>query len=337
MFEARFYEQKPNQTVQCHLCSHRCTIKEGGRGICHVRENRAGHLYSLVYGRLIAEHVDPIEKKPIFHLLPGSLSYSIATVGCNFRCLHCQNSEISQYPRLHPGAIPGRHRAPEEVRQLALDSGCGSVSYTYVEPTIFLEFAMDTARLCRASGMKNIFVSNGYTSREATEEMAPLLDANNIDLKSFSDDFYRRVCGARLQPVLDTIVLMKKLDVWVEVTTLIIPGKNDSTAELGEIAAFIAGIDPHMPWHVTAFHPSYKMTDTPPTPVATLIKAREIGLAAGLRFVYTGNIPGVAGESTYCPNCSEILIERRGFRTKRKHLVNGLCSSCGQAVPGVWT
>lgn len=337
MIEARFYSQTAEKSVRCFLCNHHCTIKEGKRGLCYVRENHDGKLYSLVYGKLIAKHVDPIEKKPLFHLLPGTLSYSIATVGCNFRCLHCQNSEISQYPVLHTGAIPGTSRTPAEVTEYAVASGCRSISYTYVEPTIFLEFALDTAALSRKAGIKNIFVSNGYTSREATAEIAPLLDANNIDLKSFSDKFYREVCGAKLQPVLDTIVLMKKLGVWVEVTTLLIPGKNDSPEELREIASFMTGVDPNMPWHVTAFHPSYKMTDVPPTPVSTLIKAREIGQAAGIRFVYTGNIPGIAGENTYCPKCNKVLIERRGFQSEVKHLDNGTCSSCKTEIPGRWS
>ncbi|MCK4839456.1 MAG: AmmeMemoRadiSam system radical SAM enzyme [Desulfobulbaceae bacterium] len=322
--------------VQCFLCNHNCRIKDGRRGICQVRENRGGTLYSLVYGRLISENVDPIEKKPVFHLLPGSLSYSISTVGCNFRCRHCQNYNISQYPSMHHNEIIGNLCNPEEIVASASQQGCASISYTYVEPTIFLEFALDTARLAAERGIKNIFVSNGYTSPEATRQIAPFLDANNIDLKAFTDKFYREVCGARLQPVLDTITLMKALGVWVEVTTLIIPGWNDSDAELHDIADFIRSIDPNIPWHVTRFHPTYQMTDRPATPTATIKKAREIGLTTGLKHVYTGNMLDLEGESTYCANCGATLIARTGFSAKITDLKNGICKNCKTALAGIF-
>jgi pyruvate formate lyase activating enzyme len=323
-------------TVQCHLCNHNCTIKDGRRGLCQVRENRGGILYSLVYGRLISESIDPIEKKPIFHLLPGSKSYSIATVGCNFRCRHCQNYGISQYPSLHNNEIAGTPRRPEEIVASARQQGCASISYTYVEPTIFCEFALDTARLAAEQGIKNIFVSNGYTGREATRQLAPLLDANNIDLKAFSDKFYREVCGARLQPVLDTIRLMKELGVWVEVTTLIIPGWNDSDPELQAIADFIKSVDADIPWHVSRFYPTYKMLDRPATPAATINKARQIGLAAGLKHVYSGNLPDLEGESTYCPNCGATLITRTGFRAEIVGLLGNRCQNCRTTLAGVF-
>jgi pyruvate formate lyase activating enzyme len=338
MHEALHYRKSREEegTVRCLLCAHHCRIKDGRRGLCQVRENRGGILYSLVYGRLVSENVDPIEKKPIFHLLPGSLSYSIATVGCNFRCRHCQNYGISQYPGQHAGEIPGQERTPAEVVAAAQTAQCASISYTYVEPTIFYEFALDTARLAHEQGLKNVFVSNGYTGTEATREIAPLLTANNIDLKAFTDRFYQEVCGARLRPVLETIRLMKELGVWVEITTLVIPGWNDSDSELEEIANFIRAIDPDMPWHVSRFHPTYKMTDRPVTPTATLKKAREIGLAAGLRFVYTGNLPGDDGENTFCPGCGETLIARTGFWTRSASLSGGTCTSCGMKIPGVF-
>jgi len=339
MHEALHYRQSREEegTVRCLLCAHHCRIKEGRRGLCQVRENRGGILYSLVYGRLVSENIDPIEKKPIFHLLPGSLSYSISTVGCNFRCRHCQNYGISQYPGEHGGEIPGAERTPAQVVAAARQGGCASISYTYVEPTIFYEFALDTAHLAHEQGLKNVFVSNGYTGPEATRQIAPLLTANNIDLKSFTDRFYKEVCGARLRPVLETIRLMKELGVWVEVTTLLIPGWNDSDHELEEIANFIRAIDPGMPWHVSRFHPTYKMTDRPVTPVATLKKAREIGLAAGLKFVYTGNLPGDDGENTFCPGCGETLVARTGFWTRSAGLVGDTCNSCGTKIPGVFT
>jgi len=338
MHEALFYKIADAETkqIQCFLCNHRCLIRHGKRGICHVRENHDGILESLNYGRLISENIDPVEKKPIFHLLPGSKSYSIATVGCNFRCKHCQNYEISQYPRLNHGPLPGSLRTPEAVVEAAKHSRCASISYTYVEPTIFYEFAYDCAKLARASGIKNIFVSNGYTGPEATRQLAPLLDANNIDLKAFTDKFYREVCGAKLAPVLDTIKLMHELGVWVEVTTLVIPGWNDSENELRDIARFIREISPDMPWHVTRFWPTHEMTDRPPTPHQTLIRAREIGLEEGLRYVYVGNIPSGEEENTNCPSCGTTVIERTGFTVRKLSLVTGACRKCGELIAGIF-
>ncbi len=338
MKEADFYEvtDPASGQIRCDLCNHRCRIPKGGCGICRVRENRDGRLVSLVYGQLVSENVDPIEKKPLFHLLPGTLSFSVATVGCNFRCRHCQNYDISQYPHLNGELPPGLGRTPQQVVESALRQGCRSISYTYVEPTVFFEFAYETAVLAREAGLKNIFVSNGYTSAEATRKLAPYLDANNIDLKAFTDKFYREVCGARLAPVLDTIRLMKELGVWVEVTTLVIPGWNDSNQELRAIAEFIRGIDPAMPWHVTRFHPTFKMTDRLPTPVTTLRRARDIGLAAGLDYVYEGNVPGEGGENTYCPACGEVVIGRIGYRTDTANLDQGVCRACRRPLAGIF-
>ncbi len=333
-FQRTIDEEK--KIVECYLCAHNCRIKEGKRGICQVRENRDGVLYSLNYGKLISQNIDPIEKKPLFHLLPGSLSYSIATVGCNFRCQHCQNYDISQYPRLHSGTIAGKDATPEEIVVSAREHGCRSISYTYIEPTIFFEFAYDCAQLAHKSGIKNVFVSNGYTSPEATRKIAPFLDGNNIDLKAFTDKFYREVCGAKLGPVLDTISLMKELGVWVEVTTLVIPDWNDSDSELQEIARFIKSVDPEMPWHVTRFHPTFKMTDRGATPVSTLQRARHIGLAEGLKYVFVGNMPGEDGESTICPQCKETVLERMGFTIVSQNLAGGKCGNCGQSIAGVF-
>jgi len=324
------------KTAECYLCSHRCHIKDGRRGICQVRENREGVLYSLVYEKLISQNVDPIEKKPLFHLLPGSLSYSIATVGCNFRCSHCQNYDISQYPRMHDGAVIGTSVTPEQVATSAQEYGCQSISYTYIEPTIFFEFAYECAQLAHERGIKNVFVSNGYTSPEATKKIAPFLDGNNIDLKAFTDKFYREVCGAKLAPVLETIELMKEHGVWVEVTTLVIPGWNDTDSELKEIAKFIKGIDPEMPWHVTRFHPTFKMTDRGATPSSTLQRARQIGIAEGLKYVFVGNIPGEDGENTICPQCGEKVVERMGFSIMSQNLANGKCGNCGYSIAGVF-
>jgi pyruvate formate lyase activating enzyme len=332
-YEAMFYE-RDGEAVRCGLCAHGCLIGEGKRGICGVRENRGGRLISLVYGRLVAEHVDPVEKKPLFHVLPGSFSYSIATAGCNFRCLHCQNASISQF-HSRSGEPPGNERTPESVVQAALGYGCRSISYTYVEPTVFFEFAYDCSVLAVEKGLKNIFVSNGYMSRQAAELLAPVLSAINIDIKSFSDSFYRKVCGARLQPVLDSIRLLHSLGVWVETTTLLIPGKNDSPEELAAIAGFLASIDRSIPWHVTAFHPAYRMLDVPSTPLSTLRAARRIGQEKGLLHVYEGNV-AAGGEDTLCGGCGARLIERIGFTVRANRLAGGACPECGAAVAGIW-
>jgi pyruvate formate lyase activating enzyme len=332
--EAMLYEKLDEKKVRCYLCAHRCIIKDGKRGICSVRENRDGTLYSLVYGRVISMNIDPIEKKPLFHFLPASTSFSIATVGCNFHCKHCQNSEISQYPREHSD-IPGRDVTPEAIVGAAERNGCKSISYTYTEPTIFFEFAYDCARLAHDRGIKNVFVSNGYTSPEATRIIAPYLDGNNIDLKG-NENFYKNICGARLEPVQETIRIMKELGVWVEVTTLIIPDHNDSEKDLKDIAEFIKSVDPYMPWHVTQFSPTYKLTDKPRTPIKTVRRAREIGFEMGLKYVYEGNVPGEGGENTYCPDCKELLIKRFGFSIIENKSKDGRCSKCGTAVRGVW-
>lgn len=336
MKEAKFYEKLADEKVQCHLCAHECVINPGKRGICMVRENQAGVLYSLVYGKIISQSVDPIEKKPLFHFLPGTPSFSIATVGCNFQCLHCQNYDISQYPRFHEKKIIGDDLTPTEIVARAQSSHSASIAYTYTEPTIFSEFAYDTAVLAREKGIRNVYVSNGFMTDASATAMAEVLDGDNIDLKSFSDDFYRKVCKAKLQPVLDTIVRMKQLGVWVEVTTLIIPDLNDSDSELKEIANFIKGVGPEIPWHVTAFYPTYKMLDRSPTSITTLRRARQIGLEAGLRYVYTGNIPGDPGENTYCYACNELLIERVGFTVRQNNLKDGCCHKCGTRIDGVW-
>jgi pyruvate formate lyase activating enzyme len=334
MKEAMFYEREGDNQVRCGLCRFRCLIGDGARGICAVRENRGGTLYSLVYGRLCAEHIDPIEKKPLFHVMPGSRTYSVATVGCNFHCRHCQNYTISQVDRTAP--IRGSEQSPQEIVQRAIARECQSISYTYTEPTIFYEFAYDTARLAREAGLKNIFVTNGYISSQALEAIAPFLDAANIDLKGFSEGFYRDVVHARLSEVLDSIVEYRKLGIWLELTTLIIPGHNDSDNDLRGIAEFIVanlGID--TPWHVSQFYPTYRLTDRPRTPLATLRRARDIGRAAGLRYVYEGNVPGEGGENTCCPSCSSVLIKRYGYAIETDRIHNGACPDCGTTIAGV--
>jgi pyruvate formate lyase activating enzyme len=334
MRKAMFQQPEGEGRVRCGLCRFRCSIADGRRGLCGVRENRAGVLYTLVYGKAVAENVDPIEKKPLFHFHPGSLSYSVSTVGCNFRCLHCQNHQISQWPQ-ERGPIAGAEVAPERLVQRALDAGCRSIAYTYTEPTIYFEYAYETARLARQAGLGNVFVSNGYITPEALETIAPYLDAANIDLKGFSDDFYREVAGASLQGVLDCLCDYHRHGIWLEVTTLLIPGRNDDPEELRQLTRFIAEeLGPETPWHVTGFYPTYKLQDAPPTPLASLQTARKIGQQAGLQFVYTGNRGDADSESTRCPACRKLVIERSGFRLVTNHLQQGQCPWCPAVIPG---
>ncbi|MGC8849316.1 MAG: AmmeMemoRadiSam system radical SAM enzyme [Candidatus Bathyarchaeia archaeon] len=335
LMEARFYDVTGDKLVKCNLCSHRCVIQPSKKGVCAVRENRDGRLYTLVYGRLIARAVDPVEKKPLFHFYPGSKAYSIATVGCNFRCKNCQNYDISQLPR-ETSRVVGDRIAPEEVVEDAKRHGCRSIAYTYTEPTIFYEYAYDVAKLASREGIKNIFVTNGYITEEALRGIKPYLDAANIDLKSFNDSFYRRICGARLEPVLEAIKLYRELGIWIEITTLIIPGLNDSEEELRRIASFIKEeLDPGVPWHVSRFYPMYMLLDLPQTPLETIHKARRIGLEAGLHYVYEGNVPG-EGEHTICPGCGETLIKRVGYHVLENKLMDSSCPRCGLKVEGHW-
>jgi len=332
--EAMLYERLGDQKVRCNLCAHRCLIKPGRPGICQVRVNREGTLYTRVYGRVTSHHVDPIEKKPLFHFYPGSRAFSIATPGCNFRCRFCQNWEISQMVREYH-LIAGEKATPTELVEIAQRTGSRTIAYTYTEPTIFFEYAYDTARKASAFGIANAFVTNGYETAEAVDMIAPYLDAANVDLKSFSDRFYRRVCGATLQPVLDTLCRMKQAGIWLEVTTLIIPTYNDSEDELHDIARFIAEeLGPATPWHVSAFYPTYRLTAAPRTPVNTLLRAREIGFEEGLHYVYAGNVPG-RGEDTLCPGCKKPVIRRYGYTILENSLRQGHCPHCGTAIAGV--
>jgi len=315
------------------LCAHHCRIDPGEVGKCGVRQNREGVLYTLVYGCPVSTAVDPIEKKPLFHFLPGSLSYSLATVGCNFTCRFCQNADISQMPH-EQGRIVGRRMAPEQVVRNALESGCASISYTYTEPTVFYEYARDCARLATAAGLKNVFVTNGYMTAETLADIDGDLHAANVDLKSFSDAFYRELVGARLRPVLSTIRRLWESGVWVEVTTLLIPGRNDSEGELRAIADFLVSVSPDLPWHVSRFYPQYRLLDVPPTPLGSVERAVRIGKEAGLHYVYAGNVPGHSSESTRCPQCGRLLVRRAGLRTLDLGLAGERCPACGYQVAG---
>ncbi len=331
MKEAYLYKKLKEGRVQCRNCAHYCVISLEKRGICGVRENIDGKLYALNYGKAIACHIDPIEKKPFFHFLPGSHSLSIATVGCNYSCLNCQNYDISQAPKPDK-PILGEELPPEEIVKIAIKNKLPSISYTYTEPTIFLEYALDTMKLAKKAGLKNNWVSNGFMTEESAKLVILELDAINIDIKSFSDEFYRENCGARLQPVLDTAKLMKKSGVWVEITTLAIPTLSDSEEMFKGIAKWIyKELGPETPWHISQFCGaiSWKFQDIPDTPVETLEKAWKIGKETGLKYVYTGNVPGLPSEDTFCPKCGALAINRTGYFIDRRDK-NGKCPKCAE-------
>jgi pyruvate formate lyase activating enzyme len=355
---ASYWDSLSDGRIHCTLCPHDCRIHDGSIGACGVRVNRRGILYTLVYNRVVARQADPIEKKPLFHFLPGSLTYSIATVGCALRCAFCQNWEISQWPKRRlphhvewepieepfgvcpqlarlAEAIPGEPATPEEIVEAALASGAASIAYTYAEPTVFFELARDTAALAREAGLRNIFVTSGFIREEPLGEIAPLLDAVNVDLKFFREESYRRVSRARRDPILDAIRLYHDLGVWTEITTLVIPGLNDSDSELRRIAGFIRTVGPEIPWHVSRFHPAFEMWDRPSTPLRTMQRARELGLEAGLRYVYLGNAPGEGGEDTLCHVCGAILLARTSFLLRANRVRGGRCPDCGTPVDGV--
>ncbi|MDT8367133.1 MAG: AmmeMemoRadiSam system radical SAM enzyme [bacterium] len=331
---ALFQEKLPDGAVRCSLCAHRCRIVPGKRGICRVRENRGGTLFSLVYGKLVAASVDPIEKKPLYHFQPGSLSYSIATAGCNMSCTHCQNYQISlEAPKRDP--IPGNRTTPEEVLQAAVRTGCRSISYTYTEPAVFMEFARDCGVLAHEEGLSNVFVTNGFMTGESTRFAGEFLDAANVDLKGATEEHYRKICGAALAPVLETIETLHEIGVWLEVTTLLIPGLNDDRGALEFIAGFIASVDTKIPWHISRFHPTYKMTDRPPTPVESLQLAEKIGQEAGLKYVYLGNV-SLGEDITRCSACEAPLIVRLGFSVTENRITDqGTCPGCGAEFDGI--
>lgn len=333
-YEALLYEKLADNKVRCQLCAHHCLIADGKRGICRVRENKAGVLYSIIYGKLIAAHVDPIEKKPMFHFYPGSRSFSIASPGCNFDCQWCQNWEISQGDSA-AAAARCPYTPPQDVVSAAKREGCQSISYTYTEPTVFFEFTQDVGILAREVGLKNVYVSNGYMSPQTIALLARWLDAANVDIKAFSDEVYRKHIGARLQPVLDACSLLKQAGVWLEITTLLIPGLNDDEAQIRGLTRYIAReLGAETPWHVSRFFPRYKYQNADATSLGSIEKAMEIGKAEGLRYVYAGNIAGSA--DTYCPQCGAVLIKRTGMSTLSSRVSHkGACPVCGARIAGV--
>ena len=338
--DAILWENSHNNTVICSLCGHRCSLQPGQISPCTGRRNDNGKMVTTCYYDICSAAVDPVEKKPLFHFLPGSKVMSIATPGCNLKCDFCQNAQISMpsADRL-PFTDPNNTPKIDQVVQTALQHKCSAIAYTYTEPTIYMELAADCGQLAHKSNLKNIFVSNGFMTPESAELAAGFLDAANIDLKSFSDDFYRKYCKASLQPVLDTLkYFARNTDVWLEVTTLLIPGLNDSEQELKQIAEFIVSeLGDTVPWHISRFHPTYKCLEKPVTPLDTLEKAWNIGNNAGLKYVFLGNVPNSGMENTICPECSATVIERSGYTLRSYNILNGNCMSCGHKIDGIFS
>jgi pyruvate formate lyase activating enzyme len=333
MKEAQLYTRLENLMVRCYLCAHNCKIPDGKFGFCGVRQNLSGVLYSNNYAKLVAANVDPVEKKPLYHFLPGTSTFSIASSGCNFRCGFCQNWEISQS---NGGQQPlGEVFSAPDVVKLAKQSACRSISYTYTEPTIYFEFALETAKLAHEAGLRNVFVTNGYMSQEAISLLSPYLDAANIDLKFFKGSSYQKICAVRLSPVLDSIRLLEAAGIWIEITTLIIPGENDTSEELAGIAKFIATLNKDIPWHISRFHADYKFKDYTSTSESALKLAYDIGISQGLRYVYVGNF-GSWGQDTLCGKCHKLLIKRNGFDIVESHLERNKCAFCQATLSGVF-
>jgi len=333
--EARWYEKLPYKKVKCTLCPRECVVDDRERGYCGVRENWDGIYYTLVHSRPCTYHVDPIEKKPLFHFLPGTTAFSIATVGCNVDCKFCQNWQISQ---IRPEQAENLDMPPRKVVQMTTQSGAASIAYTYTEPVVFSEYVLDTAAEGNKAGIKSVMISNGYIQEQPMRDLAEVLSAVKVDLKSFREKYYREVVVGELKPVLDTLVLLQKLNIWTEIVFLVVPTLNDSDEEFRDLARWIKtdlGMD--VPVHFTRFYPQYKLQNLPPTPVKTLERARDIALAEGLHFVYVGNVPGHQGENTYCPHCSELLIRRRGFWVIENKISDAKCPTCGYIIPGVWS
>jgi pyruvate formate lyase activating enzyme len=332
--EALFYDKLTDKLVQCHICPWNCMIKEGDLGFCRARKNINGTLYALGYAAPCAVHIDPIEKKPFFNYHPGSEVFSLASAGCNLRCKFCQNWEISQSSPLE---TQNYDLSPRDIVKEALKEHCRFIAYTYSEPTNFYEYMLDICKLAKKRGLKNIYHSNGYINPEPLKALCHYLDAANIDLKGFSEEYYQKICGAHLQPVLDTLVTLHKQGVWLEITNLILPGENDDPEMIKAMCQWImANLGPDVPLHFSRFYPTYQLKNLPPTQIRTLEQARDIAISAGIHYVYIGNVIGHPGESTYCPNCHKTVVKRVGFSVIETHITAGKCAYCGYPIAGRW-
>lgn len=332
LYPAKYYEKSGGEMVRCNLCPNRCILSEGQIGACRARKNIGGELYSMVYGNVAAAHIDPIEKKPLYHVLPGTKTYSISTTGCNLQCKFCQNWQIAQ---VFPWDIQSTKMTPQQIVEEALKSGAQSIAYTYTEPTVFYEYMFDTTKLAHEAGLKNVVISAGYINPEPLRELLPYIDAYKIDFKGFDDRFYQEMTQGRVGPVLEAMKVIKESGTWLEVVNLVIPGENDSEEDLKSLVLWVKknlGVD--TPLHFTRFHPDYKLLNLPPTPIETLKKAREMALELGVKYVYTGNVYDIEGSTTYCPDGTP-AIQRQGFFTIKNILQNGQCLS-GEQIPGIW-
>ena len=333
--EASWYKKLEEGRVECELCPQGCKVADMERGMCGVRENRGGTYYTLVHSLACAVHIDPVEKKPLFHVLPGEKAFSYSTAGCNVECKFCQNWEISQF---RPEQVQAYKLPPDVLVAAARRSGARLTAATYGEPVVFWEYVRDVAVAANAAGIRPTVVSNGFIQEKALREVLPLLSAIKVDLKSFRDEFYREQVRGKLEPVLKSLQVIREVGVWLEIVVLLVPTLNDSAAEISDLCAWVTSkLGPDVPVHFTRFHPTYRLTDLPPTPVATLERAWKIGRDTGLNFVYLGNVPGHPGENTVCPGCGEVVIRRIGFRILKNRLANGSCPKCHRAIPGVWS
>jgi len=333
--EARFYDKLAYKKIRCKLCPRECVIDDRERGYCGVRENRGGTYYTLVYGRVCAAHIDPIEKKPLFHFLPGTQAFSVATAGCNVNCKMCQNWDISQ---VRPEQVRSISLPPQQVAALARQANCASIAYTYSEPVVFSEYVLDTAEAGHAAGVKSAVVTGGYIRQEPLKQLCARVDAIKVDLKAFSEKFYKEVVNGALKPVLEALVTIHQQGVWNEIVYLVVPGLNDGDSEFQGVARWIkAELGPDVPLHVTRFYPNYLLKELPPTPLATLERAKAIADAEGLHYVYIGNVPGHPAENTWCPKCRRVVVERAGFVVKAMRIRKDKCPDCGLVIPGRWT
>jgi pyruvate formate lyase activating enzyme len=333
--EAKFYEKLPYKKIKCKLCPRECVIDDQERGYCGVRENRGGAYYTLVHSRVVTAHIDPIEKKPFFHFLPGAVAFSLATAGCNVNCKMCQNWEISQ---VRPEQVRSTYVPPDKLSGIAQQNSCPVIAYTYSEPVVFLEYVLDCAQAARAAGVRSVVVSGGYIQADPLKKLAAQVDAIKIDLKGYSDKFYKEVVNAELKPVLEALVTLRKTGVWNEIVYLVVPTLNDTDSEFQGLARWVKSeLGPDVPLHFSQFHPEYLLKNLPPTPVETLERAKAIADAEGLHYVYVGNVPGHPAENTYCPHCRNKVVERTGYTITGIHLHHGKCQFCQTPIPGVWT